>query len=1174
MGDEKTQAQSGDKKQDKPPAPTVQQPAPEQQTGPARASDHQKPEDKKQATPATQTTALQQSVGNQQTNRILRAMRDPGQNKDTAGIPVSHPEDAAEKEAEAVAKKITGDQPAHPADHAGPAPGDPTKIVGDPNTVHGDPDVVHRAVANHDKAPKPPPAHPAPAGPSPASILDHPGAGQPIPQPVRSTLEAKLKADLSHVVVHHDAQSDTAVRALHARAVTRGNHIFLASDASPYDLALMAHEVTHVLKHNNHTVHRQARPGATATGKLDKPGSGSTKQTLIIDSMPVPDIKHAWIQAHKPLTTRTGEARRTQQRSAWRAKVKTGAQTRVKETLAPLKPLVVDGKDVYYFKLKKAPDLYVFGDERGLAEDAIRPHWNKEGAYFVFEIDHKLEYQLGGDDKYPPDNLWLFEAVANGSSGSSIRATINAAVEAVLAFERGRGTSVVADKNEARSQYVVKINDVTGGLAISGHPDVSWDAKQIAETGEQLKVLTPMTAEDVTKAGLRGSPKELVIYLSGTGKGIRRVDWGVDKEKTYATPDPNFFYRTPFLLNKIQWERNKGGKIFGHGFRNNRFVTEEALDFTISPRIGIEFGGEISEETVSKGVSKKLTARGFSPLEFDSAEMVDNLGIVARGRLLPTVPLIAKLGIDTVLSGDEMRLERTFAPGDIPAPAPFVITGSSLTIFAGTKGFGARGDIRFQLAQLARGQITGQVTGEGFALDGKLDFDKTLFQQASIDFFYRKVGSDYQWGAGGKLTIPPNKVPGVQQASIDASYTAGRFTASGDAVLNVPGLQHGSLAITYGDRDGISIGGTFGFAPNPLIAGGSLSATVTKRPPANRWQVSASGTVRPKIPGVDTTLTASYEDGVFTVEGSVAYARGLLSGSLTVGLTNRPLDPQGHPTGAPRPNAPLRPYGGGTLTVKIAPWLQGTVGVQLRPDGSVQLMGKVALPDSINLFDAKEINKDLLTIGLDIPIIGVAVAGQRIGIFATIQGSLQASAGIGPGQLRQLGLEVQYNPEHEDQTVIKGGAQLHIPAHAGLRLSVRGALGAGIPVVSAEAGLEIGGQLGVEGAVTASVEVNWTPKKGLVIDAQASLSAEPKFRFDINGYVKVSADLFVTTINLYEKHWQFAAFEYGSGLRLGITAPIHYEQGKPFTFSLSDVRFDVPKIDPKQILTDLVHKIA
>jgi hypothetical protein len=297
------------------------------------------------------------------------------------------------------------------------------------------------------------------------------------------------------------------------------------------------------------------------------------------------------------------------------------------------------------------------------------------------------------------------------------------------------------------------------------------------------------------------------------------------------------------------------------------------------------------------------------------------------------------------------------------------------------------------------------------------------------------------------------------------------------------------------------------------------------------------------------------------------------------------LGADGHPNaGTPKPGSPkgaaahtsgpLRPYGSGTLTAKITPWLQGTAGVKIQPDGSVQLQGEIKLPDSINLFNAIEVQKNILTVGVKIPIVGVSVLGQSIGIFADISGGLTASAGVGPGQLKQLGLKVQYNPEHEDQTQITGTAQLAVPAHAGLRLFVNGGLGAGIPVVNAEAGLQIGGQLGIQSTVSAGVTVNWTPKKGLVIDAQAQLSASPTFTFDVNGYVKVTADVIFDTINLYEKHWQLASVQYGSGLQIGVTAPIHYEEGKPFSFSPSDVQFQLPHIDPASILADLVHKIA
>jgi hypothetical protein len=157
---------------------------------------------------------------------------------------------------------------------------------------------------------------------------------------------------------------------------------------------------------------------------------------------------------------------------------------------------------------------------------------------------------------------------------------------------------------------------------------------------------------------------------------------------------------------------------------------------------------------------------------------------------------------------------------------------------------------------------------------------------------------------------------------------------------------------------------------------------------------------------------------------------------------------------------------------------------------------------------------------------------------------------------------------------VEGGARLHIPADAGLRLFVRGGLGVGIPIVSAQAGLEIGGQLGIEGALDAGVQVDWMPSRGLVIDAFAQVYAQPKFVFDVTGFVLVEADLWVTTIELYSKRWQLASFSYGSDLRLGLKFPVHYEEGKPFDVSLSDVQFEVPTIDPMGTLKGLIGKIA
>jgi hypothetical protein len=122
--------------------------------------------------------------------------------------------------------------------------------------------------------------------------------------------------------------------------------------------------------------------------------------------------------------------------------------------------------------------------------------------------------------------------------------------------------------------------------------------------------------------------------------------------------------------------------------------------------------------------------------------------------------------------------------------------------------------------------------------------------------------------------------------------------------------------------------------------------------------------------------------------------------------------------------------------------------------------------------------------------------------------------------------------------------------------------------------LGVSGELALVGAAQADFSVDWSPAKGLVVDTVAKISAEPKFLFDITGKVEVTADVWIHTFHLYEKEWNFAHFEYGSGLRLGVSLPVHYEQGKPFDINFSDMQFEYPHIDPVKVLSDLIDKIA
>jgi hypothetical protein len=74
------------------------------------------------------------------------------------------------------------------------------------------------------------------------------GGGDPLPGPVRLQLEKSLRVDLRAVRVHTDAHAHELAKSLSARAVTYGNHIFLGEGEQPTDIALVGHEVAHVVQ--------------------------------------------------------------------------------------------------------------------------------------------------------------------------------------------------------------------------------------------------------------------------------------------------------------------------------------------------------------------------------------------------------------------------------------------------------------------------------------------------------------------------------------------------------------------------------------------------------------------------------------------------------------------------------------------------------------------------------------------------------------------------------------------------------------------------------------------------------------------------------------------------------------------------------------------------------------
>jgi hypothetical protein len=929
----------------------------------------------------------------------------------------------------------------------------------------------------------------------------------------------------------------------------------------------------------------EVHPGAQRleTGRLDP-----ATNTIEFAQIRIPRFKNqdhrGALYAQKELRRKANYTRgSTNQRDIWRRDLnKQTIRERLQTMLRAAHGGEIPPGDQYVFR--GFGNRYYIGTLDEIATELTTPNWGGRGTnprFRFFHVDHIVELQIANWDaaSWPNtlENMELLEAKKNMASGRIIQSNIVDKVEAFRRATDGHYGSV----DQIKQQYDLKFNRAVG----RGGPSVGardyWKPSEI----ENADHIQSRRALEVTNLSDIGGGGVVRVLKSASGGFAVQFGWPDGQAEAMDITGRERRKLRPWRLLTKQFNTSaEGGDQLGS-------VTAEipeghdtykpyrpAEPFRIQRLGGAQYAGHWDPEQLRRQ-TEALEKKGASPLTVERFDVTPE-GLLAEGQLLPTVPLIGDANIRYRMLGDDFSLYKRFTADDFSFPGPVEVTQSSLTLSASTRrGLAVDGRVDVAVENVGTGYLEGGAgTAAGFHVTGGFDFDTELFSRAHIELGYHKPpDQEATFTGSGTLAIGRNKVRGIRSASIDVTVENESWTANGTVNPEMRGIEQGELSAAYEPETGFAIAGSLRLSGDvPGIRGGELTAGVTQREGGEGYKIRAEGTADLDIPGVDAAIDVSYDDGTFLARGSVGYERGMLSGRLTAGVTNQPLSEGGQPTGEPpaSPNAPLRAFGGGQVTIQIAPWLEGSIGVQLLANGEVEVTGEVGLPSTIELFPERRYEKRLFQIGIDIPIVGVAVAGQRIGIFATVSGGLDASAGIGPGELRDARLSVTYNPDREQDTTVTGHALFVVPAHAGIRLFVRGGLGVGIPIVSAEAGLEVGGELGLQGAAEAEADVNWTPQTGIVLHAEGRIFAEPTFVFDLSGYVSVTADLLLTTIDLYDERFRFASFEWGSGLRVGIIFPVDYREGEPFDLSLDDIEFVYPQINARALLSDLVDEVV
>ncbi|WP_299551354.1 DUF4157 domain-containing protein [Seonamhaeicola sp.] len=1063
------------------------------------------------------------------------------------------------------------------------------------------------------------------------------GSGSRLSDGTRSEMESGFGANFSDVRVHTDSNAVQMSKSIGAQAFTHGNDIYFnegkynpGSDSGKH---LLAHELTHTVQQGASSVQPKMIQKDDDDNPPEIPQTGSnydftsSPPKIYIDNLPIPAFKSAFMSASGNFRARefSGSGRSgdndANQAGVWNTISSEGAHGKLltggiqDDHLYGISTRVSSGGRNKSFERN--------GDAGLLAENLKVPFWDDEsGVKEYYQIDHMQELQLKGWPRVRTagliDNLHLLSNEANRTSGTTILDSVNTSIKDLVRTDQPLKDAVAAQginvnrinntlANTIKSRFDIHYRSFT---TTSDPPNLkTWNKGQV-QSGDHIDKLlsrqkgrgainfydfqdpnpSPSLPFDphpsnLNLEGRMGSSSSYVLYWGDNLGNRTKLAWNDPNTITQQastnlfnprlTMHGKFFNVETMQFDPAVNEGRKGhlrGKPFKFRTRDGSrqlLMLPEYFNWPIYKMPGTTYAGFLKSSDLKDFLNNtQAEFELLSPFSIDSILFTES-GLRARGTLLPSVPFISRANIEIVITEDDVILQKVFSSGDLDMPAPFNISDVSLTLGYGLRrGFLIGGRVNFGIDNVGDGYIGAIAsTRGGFELEGAFNFDSELFDPAQINVEYK----DNIWTIGGEIGIPEGKIRGVKNATITASYSENNFTATGTAELDIPGIERGTMTVNYGDQ-GFSISGDFDLSSDiPGIRSGNVAATISRQNGEEGYNVMVSGTAQPDIPGIDTSLTVTYDNGALTIEGTAAYARGMLSGTVRIGATNRAIGDDGQPNGDP--DDTMRVYGGGSLTLRLTPWLEATAGVNFLPNGEIEVTGRIGLPSTVDVFDRRSFDRNLFNIpAIEIPIFAIPLGPRSIGLVARITGGLDFSAGFGPGQLRDLYAQVTYNPDREDETTISGHGEFVIPADAGLTL--RGDLGLGVSVgfASLTGGIELAGTLGLEGEAAAEVDVNWSPQTGLALDAEGRITVNPKFQFDINAFARASLDLWLISLS---ETWRYnlASFSWGPDIQFGIVFPIHYREGLPFDISFDDLQVIYPDIDVVNMAKGLARDI-
>jgi len=996
-----------------------------------------------------------------------------------------------------------------------------------------------------------------------AALNSAKGHGAPLPEETRSRMESGFGTDFSRVNIHTDHVAEQMNQQVGARAFTHGNDIYFnRGEYKPNTESgdhLLAHELTHTVQQGagvqkkSNIIQKKAknpdilkasaadlkdtadkRTSKTFPGEITTDGKSiqvhlkkvQAKYYLTKKDLNFLDDPKAPIKIKKPR-----QERDTNQIGIWKKELKPKVKEKLKKSKTP--ELTEDG--IHAIKPKQSKPQAkalakstIYGNLDRLADEITIPPWNRSGTGGIYDVEHKLDYQIAQGLADDIDNLILLDRKTNQELGTSIEKIINEHLAAVLKDYVKDFSNISENPKTTKNRFDIYIDSF------------KFEKKPLPKNDfwENTDVQSDELLDSVEVEDSASIPKNHFLLMSSDSRAAYLLPLNVSNKQIggfLVTVESNGNVVKKISMQPVKV--NDPTKLIQAKVTNPEDTPFEALPGKESERVYMVKNSKTKVGAALKGLIGGV--KGMSLIELNEPEL-DGFDIKVNGKVVSTLTFLKDVDISFGYENGEF-----FIKAEIPLtkltkniPKPFIVTACSIALEANSaNGLSISGNARFKIEKFGEGEIIASA-GKSISFEGSFNFDSKLFNPALVKVSY----TDGKWAIEGNIGVLAGAIKGVKEAALHVKYADGALTADGNAKLDVPGIDSIKLSASYSESAGFKFVATADLKKLPGIKSGSVTISLLSKGDGPII-LGVGGTAEPDFPGVpglNTSLTVMYEDGVFDMRAKVNYKKGRFDGAVEVGVTNKAVDEKGQPQGDPQKGAVVV-FGFGLLTVDLFKGSKGTINVRLTPDKQLLVAGSFSIRNVKPFGDGVNIKKGKEFPSVKIPLVGI----PGVSIFFEIGGGAYFTFNWDPLVLKELTISFKETNINEIET-----AQVDIHGEVGSKavaeayMEIKASLGAQVLVAVIKGSLAGNAGIGVEAEAGGTLDAGWNNEKGLLLkEINAYVAVNPKAIFRLKGSVSVDLDLWITTINLYYKEWILAEGAADlSGLSLKVNFPLKFDE--------------------------------